>query len=107
MSLNFTMTELCSLIKECGSSGVSELTLDPFRVVFSDIKKEATTTSLPHFYAQTSVEQDRQKLDDEEVLLKEELRIRQDQLSNALLEDPAEFERLLMSGELEDEPTEH
>jgi hypothetical protein len=107
MSLNFNMTELCSLIKECASSGVSELTLEPFRVVFSEQKKEATTTPPAYFYAQTSVEQDRQKLDDDEVLLKEELRLREDQLSNALLEDPAEFERLLMAGELEDDPTQH
>lgn len=103
MKSNMELKDLCQLIRECGRAGVTELTLDPVRVVFSPkpTEQEKNTSIAWAPAAKTSAatnSPEQNELD----LMRAELSLREDQLANVLLEDPAEYERLMMAGELED-----
>ena len=83
---------ICDLISVCGKSGVTELSFDTLKVSFSHSKTLEENAPIvlsgrpePENFEQ--IEQD----------LKEE------HLSMALIENPAEYERLAAAGELEDD----
>lgn len=93
--MDFKLKELCELIKVCGASGVSELKLQDLTIHFKSKAPDAVASGveLPLFNQET----------EQEVILKDEVKLKQEQLDLALIESPAEYERLLMSGELDEE----
>ena len=108
MNSSIEIKDLCQLIRECGRAGVVELTLDPVRVVFSNRPAEEEKQSLLKWPAAAKTSAAKFSPEQNEIdLMSAELSLREDQLANALLEDPAEYERLMMAGELDDAATEH
>lgn len=85
--------KLCALIKTCGESGVSEISFDTLHVKF------APTPPATKREVVTFAEAD--PLQEQHAILKDTLSLREDDLAMKLITDPAEYERLLVAGELE------
>lgn len=103
--MNFKLKEICELIKVCGASGVTELKVGELHVQFSSKAHGGSVSSgieLPIIKNTDQLVETEQ-----EVILRDEIKLKQDQLDLALIESPAEYERLLMSGELEDEKAQY
>jgi hypothetical protein len=90
--------DLCELIRISGEAGVKELHFGEVRVIFKEEK--ALVTEIPTTIGISPANNVRE-------LERSEQDIREDQLSMALLENPAEYERLLAAGELEDAKEKH
>lgn len=90
--------QLCALIRACGESGVSELSFDTLHVKFGP--KHTPATKREDDVTAPSVADPVQESQD---LLKETLMLREDDLAMKLITDPAEYERLLVAGELDGE----
>lgn len=88
--------ELCELIKVCGEAGVAELKFADLHVTFV-LSKAPDEVALG--YEQPIIKDESEA----EVILRDEVKLKEDQLDLALIERPGEYERMLMSGELEDE----
>lgn len=95
-------SEICAMIKACGEAKVSVLKYGDLYLCLGErapvVKKPAT----PVPDTEISVTQ---KNIERESFLKDEQQLRQDRIAQALIEDPLEAERLLMSGEFVDDPT--
>lgn len=91
------ISQLCDLIRTCGESGVVELSFDTLHVKFAQV---SPATKREDEAMVTAVADPGQE---SELLLKETLRLREDDLAMKLITDPAEFERLLVAGELDGE----
>jgi hypothetical protein len=103
-----TTDEICGLIKVCASNGVTSFKLGPLEVSFGLKPQEAIAPwreqSPPVVEASGQPPEDSQAAySSEEVLLRDELSTRQDQLAEMLVTDPLEYERLISEGELTNE----
>ncbi len=105
-----TFSQVCSILKACGESRVAELKFGDLHVTFHPPVKEGpeaqqyfpTTPTPPE--AEIS-DQQREQLE-KHALAEDERRVKEEQLQQMLIEDPAGYERLLAEGELEqDEET--
>lgn len=98
--MNYTASELSKIIKACKEAKVKELRLGDLHVIFEIIepKIEATIPQPP-----SSQEA---KIKAEELarnfLEKQEFETKEERLARMALEDPAQFEDLMASGDLED-----
>lgn len=99
--MRYKVTELSKLIRICGKAGVAELKIADFHVTFSKSKAPDEVAS---GLEQPSFITDEKETD---ILLKDEIRLRADQLDLALIERPHEYEQMLFSGDLEDEKADH
>lgn len=88
--------EVLSLIKACRANAISELTLGDLRIVIGDA---GTLPLAPKFVSKGT----NKKIEDirREANLMENLEFSADSLAHALVEDPAEYERMIILGELE------
>ena len=84
-----TIDSLCKLIQTCGKSGVSELIYENIKVAF---KSETMPRMLEPMVSKLEPSNSPAIASDS----------RMTQLDQALIEDPIEYERLLISGELDD-----
>jgi hypothetical protein len=95
--------EIKDIVKLCAENGVSRLKLGEIEVVFSENaqfsqkipKKSQKVRDNPE--KRTEVEQD--------AIGRAEVKLKEEYVDNLLLEDPAEYERLAIQGELSDEET--
>jgi hypothetical protein len=94
---HMTVPEVVSIINECGASGVSELKFGDLYVKFSTKAASNIPDPLPTVTEIT----ESQKKNESRSLENDELNFREDQLANALLENPLLAEELLIKGELE------
>lgn len=92
------ISQLCDLIRACGDSGVVELSFDSLHVKFGP--KHTPATKREDEVTAPSVADPVQESQD---LLRETLTLREDDLAMKLITDPAEYERLLVAGELDGE----
>jgi hypothetical protein len=97
-NLGNQISQICKLIEVCGNCGVSELRFENLHVIFNnnktvDMEIPATIGIAP----ENNVKE----------IEKSEQDIREDQLAMALIENPAEYERLITAGELEDAENNH
>lgn len=90
------ISQLCDLIKTCGESGVSELSFDTLHVKFA-----RTSPATKREEAQAMVQAVADPVQESRDLLQETITLREDDLAMKLITDPAEYERLLVAGELE------
>ena len=94
---NLTIKDVLSIINMCGASGVSEL---KYGDLFLSFKKEKGSSEIPlSSYPQNQV--DKIKFD-AQLFAAEEIRTKEDELANKIVENPAEYEDLLLAGDLED-----
>jgi hypothetical protein len=112
MSPKMTSDDICAIIRQCGESGVSELTFGSLSIRFASENKRGDLSSpeiahhgISHSTTDYIFDDSFKKSDEEDkrILEEEEIRMREDQLSMALIEDPAQFEKLLAAGDLENE----
>lgn len=105
--------DACRIIEVCGKSNVSELRFRGIHVRFGRPTESFQGTGVP-LEAPLGMEQAISPYPDTEIsrepepqnensLLDEELRLKDERIAMALLENPAEAERLLLQGDLEDE----
>ena len=109
--------EICALIRACGEAGVSELEFDQLRLKFHEPAQTGPVWTMTYPTAQTdsadpgTTKRKRKSKQGEPVFFEEqqefpfiqdELNVREDQLELMRIENPAEYERLLAQGELED-----
>jgi len=88
--IKFNAKDLCSIIDSCGLNNVKCLELDGIKIDFSH-KKE-------NIIAENNIII--KNVDNEKDLIKEELKIKEDQLELMAIEDPLKFEEYILSGEL-------
>ena len=93
--MNLKVKEICELIKVCGESKVKHLRFETLQVEFLSEAMGAVVSGVELPSDLVGI--------DESPILKDEIKTRQDQLDMALIESPSEYERLLMSGDLDDE----
>lgn len=97
------ISHLCDLIKACSEAGVSELQFDNLRVTFnsksSDTKRQEP--QIQEYETPVFPEIVEAKQAERQAISAEELNLREDELAMKLITDPAEYERLLVSGELD------
>lgn len=94
---DFTLEELSSIIKICGDNAVTSFSWGDLRISFGEKKDLATPISLTPHSPQAEAELE------EETRVHDELKVRQDQIDQMLIEDPLEAERLIAENELIDE----
>ncbi len=88
MEKSFSSGDICSIIKVCGEAGVVDFQLGSIRVLFKGNPLfEAPVQPLDQLFEEVGTTRD-------EVTLKEE------RLAHMDIENPQEYERLLMSGDL-------
>jgi hypothetical protein len=96
MSLVFpTPQEVCDIIKACAASGVARIEFGPLKVEFG-LQQSALPTPIEPIDPRITARAE------QEAVESAEFRMKQDQLSTMLLSDPAEYERLMMIGDLEE-----
>ena len=104
----FSAKDICQIIKQAGSSGVKTLKLAGFEIEFefdTDMPQgELSLANAPGLIPTTP------KIDgfteeqtevDEQVAKELEVQHKQDELSLLLIENPAEYERLQLTGDLD------
>lgn len=105
MNPDVPISELCDLIRACGASGVADLSFGTLHIQFHapDTKREEHQWPVHDDQADLPEENREQRsvADEKEAIEADELQLREDQLAMALLENPAEFEKLLVAGELD------
>lgn len=99
MHSQFTATDICAIIKECGLSGVRRLSCFGIELHYGPLPQAQAIEPIhvPHTLQQAADTQARVSFQKNEQDVKDEL------LSNLLIEDPVEYERLLREGELIDD----
>lgn len=93
---SFTTIDIIEVIQACGRNNVSSIKLQGVEITFSST---APTIERP-VSPEITRAQDRL---DKANLLKDEDRLKDDQLTNMLVEDPGRYEEFLAQGELVDE----
>jgi hypothetical protein len=96
--LSSRIKDIGDLIKICGESGVGELRFEELHVIFKD--NRTVGVEIPNTIGITP-ENNVKEVEYTEQELKE------DQLAMALIEQPSEYERLIIAGELENAENRH
>jgi hypothetical protein len=95
-------SEICTIIEACSQAGVIELKFGDLHVRFAERARSDVTQSLPIIpEAEISDEQTQQIATDS--LRQDELTLKSERLQQMIIDEPAEFERLLLDGDLIDE----
>lgn len=100
--------DVCSIIKACGEHKVAELKFGGLYLKFDNPtgvmvgKDFQISQSVPQSHPDTEISERQAKQIEQEVIAVAEIQTKEDRLAQMMLEDPAEYERLLQSGELED-----
>lgn len=100
---------VCEIIKACGSAGVSKLKFGDLELEFHirEEKQEITQTipmySVSHTYQDDNSQGPESDSVSPELLQKQEAELKQQEVSEMLITDPAAYEELLFSGALTNE----
>jgi len=93
---NFTIIELKELIEHSSKFGVSSLKFEGVEITFNG--------SIPQGYVPVSPESLRAQVRTDQANLKQDIKnLNAAEIENLLIENPAQYEELLASGELADE----
>lgn len=93
-------TELCDILRECKKSGVSWFKWGDLEVRFGTTSQSGRQIKISEKAISESEKIEIQAIEQQEILTKE------DQLDHMLIEDPYQYEKLLLAGELENGRTE-
>jgi hypothetical protein len=97
-------TEICEIIKQCGLSGVSQLTFNGLSVKLGLPHIEHSRPDEVH-QGTAPVSQQHQPSQTREAVIEDQLRQTERELDQLLINDPLEYERQIRSGDLVDEAT--
>lgn len=102
MSRDLTSEEVCTIIRQCGESHVSVLKFGALEVAFHDQVKppEYTPPLFSHPEAEISENPAANQIE-QEAIHADELQVKLDRLAMMMVEDPAQYEKLLIDGDLE------
>lgn len=99
-----TAPEIHVILKACAEARVRRISMPDLQVEFEPSLGETVNAlsplAAPAPEPALSVPHERQN---EDALVRDELKLRQDQIQQMMIEDPPEFERLILSGEFEEE----
>lgn len=99
------LSKIESILKACATSGVSELKFGPLHVKFGGTPEhvaEAPSVDLrPTIPAPEIAEAPNHEVMNREALAEDEMLAREERLALLQIEDPLEFEKQLISGEIE------
>ncbi len=100
--------EICSIIKTCGASRVAELKFGDLHITFHEPVKEGldTVNELSQKYTthpDAEISDEQRKQLEKHALAEDEIRLREDQLDQMLIESPSEYEELQAQGDLEED----
>lgn len=93
-----SVEEICSIIEACRNAGVTSMKCGPLELSFG--KQTESPSEKP---AVTEITDDQHEKSNEDALVQEELRTRQDQIDQMLIENPSLAEELVAQGDLEDD----
>jgi hypothetical protein len=99
--MELTAKDICNILRACRESGASKLKFAGIEAEFFPADYMKASESLPE--AEISVEQ--AAVVDEQQLARDEFRAKSERLAMMLIEDPAQYEKLLLDGELADAET--
>lgn len=90
--------EICAIIKACSDNGVTELKFGDLQVSFVKKVTQAAgpTASIPDTEISDQIEKS-----SVERMVKEEHQLRDDELEHMLVENPQQYEALMLRGDLE------
>jgi len=91
---NLTVRELKAIISLCSNRGVSELKYGSLSLRFGDVIQNKNTARCTSIVTQNRI--------DEETTEQDEANLRERQLSEMLIDNPAMYEELLAQNELKD-----
>lgn len=94
MEKGFSAADICSIVSQCGESGVAEFTLGRLKVTFKSTRlklEEPIYSEIPESQQEAVIE---------EVTERDEIAHKEALLAQMEIEDPVEFERLMTSGDL-------
>lgn len=98
--------EICSIIKVSAESGVTELKFGSLHVTFGRLTKEKEDIPLvqqnPTPNPVSVLTDENHKKQQSDYLETEQMKLREEQLARALVEDPVKYEELLRTGDLTD-----
>ncbi len=97
MEKEFTASDICLIIKQCGDSGVSTFNLGRLRVNFGSPK---TTPADINELQTFNFSEEQHEAVVQEVTERDELAHKESILAQMEIEDPVEFERLMTMGDL-------
>lgn len=95
--MDLKIADICRLIKVCHETGVTKVEFGNLVVQFATKEPGADTPkqefSIPRQVVETEAE----------AIASHEVKIKEDKLDLLLIENPAEYERLVLAGELDEE----
>jgi len=91
-----TSSDIKVIIEACSANLVSEITFGDLHIKFSSAEIEQKSLEINSEIKQPDAQVEHQ------AIVAEEVSLREDDLANMILSDPAEYERLQVLGELED-----
>jgi predicted Mrr-cat superfamily restriction endonuclease len=94
-------TDICAILRACREAGVSELEFGTLRVTLGKTARIVQEEAAQSLATETEISAHQVKQAREAFEL-DELRMREDQLAELLITDPARAEQMLIDGELED-----
>lgn len=103
MTSELNVKDVCDIIQKCADCGVGELKFGPLELKFHQISVPVTTSGqnpAPHIEEPSQGPENDAPTMSPELLKKIEEDIKQDQLAEMLITDPAQFEELIFSGEV-------
>ena len=90
---SFTAQELCTIIKGCAEGGVSKITFaNGGEIIFNVVKEPLVSTTFGQVTEELVTKQEQVQ---EQAILQDELRTREDQLEDMLINDPEQYEKLV------------
>ena len=93
--------EICAIVRVCVKSNVKELCLGELKVSFFDPNGTQKVAIMPQV-AQDPESLSKMKELDQKTLEALELEAKQDQLDEMLIQDPMQYEELVLAGDIED-----
>lgn len=97
--MGLKVKDICDLIKASGDAKVKELKFGDLHVIFAP---EANGLANQDSFTESTVISGQDFSNEQQAYASDERRIKDLQMELALIENPAEYERMVLAGELED-----
>lgn len=99
---NLTSQEICAIIKECARQNVAEMTYGELHVKFQPLGERVEMHLEPSMKRVRVPAKTLEKIETEAIKTGE-LAVKDDDLAAMLIEDPAQYEKLVLQGDLTDD----
>lgn len=100
---NLTASEICSIIKECARQNVAEMTFGELHVKFQPLGERIEVPGPSANHLRVRVPAKTLEKIETEAVKQGELAVKEDDLAQMLIDDPAQYEKLLLQGDLTDD----